>query len=151
MKTLNLAAAVAVGSLGLGLGAAAEEMQMTTGNGQKNWIMTEGVTRHDATLTFGQVHIDGNGWLVIHQIVDGKPVGEKYLGATYVASGETKDVSVALEGYSPKTGEAFVVMLHRDVNENKMFDFVFVDGGPHVVDKAVFEDNKMIALTFAAP
>jgi 16S rRNA G966 N2-methylase RsmD len=41
-------------------------------------------------------------------------------------------------------------MLHRDVNENKVFDFVFVDP-PHVLDRAVFEGNKMIALVFQAP
>jgi hypothetical protein len=145
-------AAVAAGSLGLWLPVSSEEMpQMTTGNGEKNWIKTEGVIREGATFTFGEVQIDGNGWLVIHQIVDGKPVGEKYLGATYIASGESKSVDVTVEDYSPKLGEAFVVMLHRDVNENKVFDFVFVDGGPHVVDKAVFEGSKMVALTFAAP
>jgi hypothetical protein len=146
-----MVAAAAVGTSSFCFAANSEDMQMTTGNGQKNWIMTDGVTRQGITFTFGKVQIDGNGWLVIHQIVDGKPVGEKYLGATYIATGETKDVSVTVGGYSPKEGEAFVVMLHRDVNENKAFDFVFVDGGPHVVDKAVFEDNKMIALTFAAP
>jgi hypothetical protein len=139
--------------LGASVWATAEDtpqMQMTTGNGEKNWIMTNGVVRQGSTFTFGQVEIDGNGWLVIHQIVDGKPVGEKYLGATYLESGKVKDVAVTVD-YEPKEGEAFVVMLHRDVNENKTFDFVFVDGGPHVVDKAVFEGDKMIALTFAAP
>lgn len=136
--------------IGLCLPAAAADYQMTTGNGEKNWIVVEGVARSGATFRFREAHIDGNGWLVIHQIVDGKPVGEKYLGATYIASGTSKDVAVSVAPYAPKTGEMFVVMLHRDVNENKAFDFVFVDP-PHVLDKAVFEGSKMIALTFAAP
>jgi hypothetical protein len=41
-------------------------------------------------------------------------------------------------------------MLHRDVNENKTFDFVFVDER-NVLDKAVFEGTKMIGHPFAAP
>jgi hypothetical protein len=123
--------------------------QMTRGNGDKNWIVTEGVARAGQTFTFKEVKIDGNGWLVIHQIVDGKPVGEKYLGASYVASGVSKNVALTVD-YKPAAGEPFVVMLHRDVNENKVFDFVFVDP-PHVLDRAVFEGNKMIALVFQAP
>ena len=44
----------------------------------------------------------------------------------------------------------FLVMLHRDVNENREFDFVFVDER-NVSDKAVFEGAKMIAHPIAAP
>ena len=44
----------------------------------------------------------------------------------------------------------FIVMLHRDVNENKVFDFVFVDER-NVLDKAAFEGTKMIGHHFAAP
>ena len=50
----------------------------------------------------------------------------------------------------PEPGEMFIVMLHRDVNENQVFDFVFVDER-NVLDKAVFEGSKMIAHHFAAP
>ena len=39
--------------------------QLVIGNGDKNWIVTEGVRRVDGTLTFSEVQIDGNGWLVI--------------------------------------------------------------------------------------
>ena len=148
MRAMGLRLALAFGA-GFAAAAAAAGM-MTTGNGEKNWILVDGVKRSSATFTFREAHIDGNGWLVIHQIVDGKPVGEKYLGATYIASGTTANLAVTVTDYSPKAGEPFVVMLHRDVNENKVFDFIFVDP-PHVLDKAVFEGDKMIALTFAAP
>ena len=40
--------------------------------------------------------------------------------------------------------------LHRDVNENEEFDFVFVDEH-HVLDKAVFEGDKMIGHAVPAP
>lgn len=123
--------------------------EMTMGNGDANWIVTDGATRDGATFSFPKVKIDGNGWLVMHPFKDGKPVGEIYVGATYIADGESTDVSITVDS-EPKAGEMFIVMLHRDVNENKEFDFVFVDE-KNVLDKAVFEGSKMIAHAIPAP
>ncbi len=148
MRTRSLAPIILIAGLYLAAALPAAA-QMTMGDGDKNSIVTDGVTRSGATFTFKDVVIDGNGWLVIHQIVNGKPIGEKYIGASYIKSGENKNVALTID-YAPAAGEAFLVMLHRDVNENKTFDFIFVDP-PHVLDKAVFEGNKMIAHTFAAP
>ena len=128
---------------------ASETHVMTMGNGQNNWIITQGISRSGATFTVPEAKIDRNGWLVIHQVVNGKPVGEKYLGATYIAAGVNKNVVVTVD-YTPQSGETFLIMLHSDVNENKVFDFVFVDP-PNVLDKAVFEADRMIALIFTAP
>ena len=44
----------------------------------------------------------------------------------------------------------FIVMLHRDANENKVLDFVFIDE-TNVMDLAVFEGTKMIGHAIAAP
>lgn len=130
--------------------AVAEEApQITMGNGDKNWIITDGATRTDATFTFPEVHIDGNGWLVMHPFENGKPNGNIYVGHTYVASGTSKDVDITVSP-TPNAGDMFIVMLHRDVNENKEFDFVFVDER-NVLDKAVFEGNKMIGHAYPAP
>lgn len=126
-----------------------EAPQRTIGNGEANWIVTEGATRDEATFLFREVRIDGNGWLVMHPFKDGKPVGDIYVGATYLASGENRDVAITVDPV-PSTGDMFIVMLHRDVNENQEFDFVFVDE-INVLDKAVFEGNKMIGHAFAAP
>ena len=46
-------------------------------------------------------------------------------------------------------GELFIVMLRRDLNENRILDFVFVDD-VNVIDKAVFEGNTMICHTIPA-
>jgi hypothetical protein len=126
-----------------------EAPTVTTGNGKANWIVTEGATRDGATFSFREVRIDGNGWLVMHPFKDGKPVGNVYVGATYLEEGENRDVAVTVDSV-PEPGEMFIVMLHRDVNENQVFDFVFVDER-NVLDKAVFEGTKMIAHPFAAP
>ena len=129
--------------------APAEAPTLTTGNGKANWIVTEGATRDGATFSFREVRIDGTGWLVMHPFKDGKPVGKVYVGATYLEDGENRDVAITVDSL-PEPGEMFIVMLHRDVNENKVFDFVFVDER-NVLDKAVFEGTKMIAHHFAAP
>ena len=47
-------------------------------------------------------------------------------------------------------GEMFIVMLHRDTNENEILDFIFVDE-QNVMDRAVFEGSTMIGHAIAAP
>ena len=127
--------------------AAAPEIVL--GNGEANWIIVEGVSRDHATLTFSEVRIDGNGWLVLHPFKDGKPVGELYVGHSYIEDGDNRNVEITLDA-EPAAGDMFIVMLHRDVNENQEFDFVFVDE-INVLDKAVFEGNTMIAHAIAVP
>ncbi len=129
--------------------APSETPQRTTGNGEANWIVTDGATRDAATFSFREVRIDGNGWLVMHPFRDGKPVGDIYVGATYLTNGENRDVAITVDPV-PEAGDMFIVMLHRDVNENRAFDFVFVDER-NVLDKAVFEGTMMISHPFAAP
>lgn len=126
---------------------AAEKIRLA--NGEKNWIIVDGVTRDDKTLTFAEVHIDGNGWLVMHPFEGGKPNGDKYVAASYVQSGSNKNVDIKVhKGIT--NGEKFIVMLHRDVNQNKVLDFVFTsDVG--VMDEAVFEGSTMIAHVVSAP
>lgn len=128
---------------------AEETPKITMGNGAKNWITVEGVKREGSTLTFREVQIDGNGWLVIHPFEDGKPNGDKYVAATYLKDGKNEDVEI--EVYKGlETGEMFIVMLHRDSNENAVLDFVFVDDR-NVMDRAVFEGTRMIAHAIPAP
>jgi hypothetical protein len=130
-------------------GGEAAAPQITLGNGDANWIVTEGATRNGATLSFKEVHIDGNGWLVLHPFKGGKPDGKVVVGHTFVTSGDNTDVAITVDP-APAAGDQFIVMLHRDVNENGEFDFVFVDER-NVLDKAVFEGTKMIAHAFVAP
>jgi hypothetical protein len=132
--------------------AAAQETGPATfsmGNGEKNWIVVEGVARDESTLTFSEVQIDGNGWLVIHPFEDGVPNGDKYIASTYLTDGKNINVDIHVQkGLEP--GEMFIVMLHKDVNENKVLDFVFIDE-TNVLDRAVFEGSKMIGHAISAP
>ena len=118
-------------------------------NGDDNWIITDGASRDGAIFHFSEVHIDGNGWLVMHPFEDGKPNGNIYVGATYLKDGDNRDVDITVDP-EPSSGDKFIVMLHRDVNENQEFDFVFVDS-MNVLDKAVLEGRTLIAHEFVAP
>ena len=123
--------------------------QISIGNGENNWITVEDVTRNQSTLTFSEVQIDGNGWLVIHPFEDGAPNGDKYVASTYLEDGKNLDVTIKVHK-GLVSGEMFIVMLHRDVNENKVLDFVFIDE-QNVMDTAVFEGSTMIGHAIAAP
>jgi hypothetical protein len=149
MKILNRVTnvvAVVTAMVGASL-AAAQGVSM--GNGSQNWITVDDVTREDSILTFSEVRIDGNGWLVIHPFENGVPNGDKYIAATYLKSGKNSDVAIdVIKGLAP--GEMFIVMLHRDSNENGVLDFIFVDDD-NVLDLAVFEGSTMIGHAVATP
>lgn len=122
---------------------------ITMGNGDKNWINVEDVKRDGTVLTFSEVHIDGDGWLVIHPFEDGAPNGDKYVASTFLKDGQNSDVNIEVfKGLAP--GEMFIVMLHSDSNANEILDFVFVDD-QNVMDLAVFEGNKMIGHAIPTP
>lgn len=150
--TIRSVALVSAVSLTLSLGAwvyAQESQPITMGNGDRNWIVIDNVQRDGNVLTFKEVQISGNGWLVIHPFEDGRPNGDKYVASTYLTNGKTSNVSIEVfKGLS--AGEQMIVMLHRDVNDNKVLDFVFVDDR-NVRDTAVFEGNQMIGHVVTAP
>ena len=129
---------------------APKRSEVTVGNGEANWIITDGATRDGATFVFPEVQINGNGWLVMHPFEGGKPNGNIYVGSTYVSSGNNNNVAITVDA-EPATGDMFIVMLHRDVDEDQQFDFVFVGDTGQVEDTAVFEGNTMIGHPYAAP
>jgi len=132
----------------VGEGAA---QRMSRGNGEANWIKTDGLRRDGRKFTVPEVRIDGPGWLVLHPFEDGRPVGEIYVGARYLASGTHENVEISVTtAPEPAKGTMFILMLHSDVDDDGTFDFVFVDP-PHVADKAVFEGMTMIAHVISAP
>jgi hypothetical protein len=95
------------------------------------------------------VKIDGNGWLVVHPFENGAANGDKYVGKTYVKDGKNSNVRIeVLKGLTQ--GEMFIVMMHRDGNENKELDFIFIDE-TNVMDRAVFEGSRMIWHAIPAP
>ena len=146
--------------------------KMTMGNGELNAIAIDGVSLVEGGVVFSEVRIDSgevksfrgtstaisipevtiekNGWIVLHPVIDGRPDGDMVSGYTYVPAGTNTDVMIRFD-HPAKAGDKFLVMLHSDVNEDRVFDFVFVEDGINVEDAAVFEGMNMIAHIFALP
>ncbi len=150
----------------------AERPAITIGNGDRNWIVVDGFTKSETsstyteqritgqrsalrrgdgtTFTFAEVHIEGDGWLVMHPFINGAPNGDYVAGYTFVEGGTNQNVAVTINP-APASGDRYMVMLHSDTNQDRVFDFVFVEDGINVEDRAVFEGSKMIAHAIAVP
>ncbi|MEM7780652.1 MAG: hypothetical protein AAF697_09705 [Pseudomonadota bacterium] len=146
--------------------------QITLGNGEHNAIETQGLTRaegvtHFSTtrvdgeetstfrgdsvaLTFPQVVIEQPGFLVLHPVMDGRPNGDIVSGFAYLEAGANADVTVRLNTPAD-AGSKFLVMLHTDIDNDRVLDFVFIEDGINVEDTAVFEGTRMIAHIVTVP
>lgn len=146
--------------------------QITMGNGEANAIIVDGVTRANGHTSFSEIRVDGehvssfradshaitfpsvtaagNSFIVLHPVMDGRPNGDMVSGFTYVPAGTHEDVTIRID-HPADPGRKFLVMLHRDMDEDRVLDFVFVEDGINVEDTAVFEGTRMIAHIFAVP
>lgn len=149
-----------------------ETPQITMGNGEANSIQTEGLVRQTGETVFSEVRMDGdaistfranstaitfpevvtaqNSWIVLHPVIDGRPDGDMVSGFSYVDAGTNADVTIQID-HPAEAGDKFLVMLHKDADEDRVFDFVFVEDGINVEDVAVFEGTHMIAHIIAVP
>ncbi|MEM7767022.1 MAG: hypothetical protein AAF253_05990 [Pseudomonadota bacterium] len=152
--------------------APADAPQITMGNGEANAISVGGLARVEGETTFSAVRVDGGvvstmratsssirfpevvieqpGWLVLHPVIDGRPDGDMVSGFTYVDAGTSADVDVRID-HPADPGDKFLVMLHGDIDRDRVFDFVFVEDGINVEDTAVFEGTRMIAHMIEVP
>ena len=146
--------------------------QITMGNGEKNSITVEGLSRIDGVTHFSEIRVDGDtvsslradstaitfpevviekaGFLVLHPVVDGRPNGDMVSGFAYLNPGQNTDVTIKID-HPADVGTKFLVMLHSDVDQDRVLDFVFVADGINVEDTAVFEGTHMIAHIIAVP
>ncbi|MEO0608570.1 MAG: hypothetical protein AAFY82_10095 [Pseudomonadota bacterium] len=146
--------------------------QMSLGNGAANMIQMDGLTRAETVTQFSEVRVDGEavymfrgdstaitfpkvviedpGFIVLHPVIDGRPNGDMVSGFTYLDAGETEQVTIQID-HPADVGTPFLVMLHSDVDGDRVLDFNFVEDGINVADTAVFEGTKMIAHIFAVP
>lgn len=176
MTLKSLTAMLAITGLTMGCATAepteAAPPQITMGNGEANMIMVEGLTRTEGVTHFSEVRVDGAavstfradstaitfpkvviekpGFLVLHPVMDGRPNGDMVSGFAYLNAGENKDVTIRID-HPADIGSKFLVMLHSDVDQDRVLDFVFVEDGINVEDTAVFEGTHMIAHIIAVP
>jgi hypothetical protein len=149
-----------------------ERSQITMGNGTANAIQVEGLTRQNGKSIASEVRVDGTdvstlranttavtfpavtiekaGWIVLHPVIDGRPDGDIVSGFTYLNPGQSENVTIRIQ-HPADAGDRFLAMLHSDVDQDRVFDFVFVEDGINVEDTAVFEGTRMIAHLIALP
>ncbi len=121
--------------------------EVTLGNGDENAIEQAGMNRVGPTLIVPSVMAEMDSFLVLHAFQDGHAVQTDYVASAFVPAGKSEDVMIRLE-QTPETGEPFIIMLHRDVNADGMFQF---GDGVTVPDAPVFEGSTLIASPMAAP
>jgi len=132
MITLNktgIAAALIVASSGMAFSAAhAENALDTAAQPLSHSVVVKSVTAAQ------------DGWVVIHKVMDGKPVVPTSIGHTYVKAGTTTDVYVPLtDSYD---GDTVIAMLHSDDGEPGVYQFG-ADGTDF--DKPVAVDGNVVA------
>jgi hypothetical protein len=145
---------------------------LTMGNGEANAIQVDGLVRAKSKTTFSEIRVDGEmvktfranstavtfpevviekaGWVVLHPVIDGRPNGDMVSGYTYLDAGRNENVTLRID-HPADAGDKFLVMLHSDVDQDRVFDFVFLEDGINVEDTAVFEGSRMIAHIFSLP
>ncbi|MEO0440499.1 MAG: hypothetical protein AAF067_06435 [Pseudomonadota bacterium] len=170
--TLSCAISLALLSVTASAQDTPQRAQITMGNGAANAIQVEGLTRQDeetfvsevrvdganvstlransTAVTFPDVTIEKPGWLVLHPVIDGRPDGDIVSGFSYLNAGRNTDVDIRIH-HPAGAGDKFLVMLHSDVDQDRVFDFVFVEDGINVEDTAVFEGTRMIAHLITLP
>ena len=102
-------------------------------------VDTGGVTSTGSAITFGHVMADKDGYLVLHEVKDGKVVAPASVGHTAIKAGDNPTVTID-SAVPLDNGTQIVAMLHEETNGNTTYDFgegstevdipVMVDGAP---------------------
>ncbi len=120
---------------------------ITPGNGQTNQITLDGLSRVGSTLYVPSVQAETPSFLVVHPFVDGVPLREDYTAATYIPAGISEAVPLLLDD-TPDIGSRMIIMLHKDANDDGLFQF---GDGITVPDVPLIEGTTMIALPAETP
>ncbi|WP_428669547.1 DUF7282 domain-containing protein [Roseibium sp.] len=97
------------------------------------------------SVTIDKVTMPADGWLVIHEIKDGKPQAPQSIGHAPVKAGENANITVTLD-MDVAPGSKVLAMLHEDTGTIGTYEF-----GPGSTDndKPVMADGKPVVLPVA--
>lgn len=109
-------------------------------------IMTNDVKINGDQVTLSDVKADQDGYIVLHAVLDGKPVVPASIGHAMVKKGDNKNVVITSD-YPLVNGEDYVAMLHVESNGNQTYDF---GPGSTKVDTPVMKDGKIALSQFTA-
>ena len=108
--------------------------------------MTNDVKINGDQVTLSDVKADQDGYIVLHAVLDGKPVVPASIGHAMVKKGDNKNVVITSD-YPLVNGEDYVAMLHVESNGNQTYDF---GPGSTKVDTPVMKDGKIALSQFPA-
>ena len=108
-------------------------------------VAVEGAKIEGNAVVFPSVLIDKDGYVVIHEVKDGKPVIPGSIGHTALKAGTMENVSVAISG-GAKADTDYMAMIHYETNGNGKYDFA--DGMTDVDTPGMKPDGTPYALTF---
>ncbi len=127
--------------------AAAFSLAAGTAAFAKDMIDTSNVKVKGDTVTFSEVMANAKGYLVIHDMKNGKPVEPGSIGHTWIRKGDNKMVKVTTTKRL-KPGHTYLAMLHKDTNNNRKFDF---GKGSTNVDTPMKMNGKPVTKKFTVP
>lgn len=84
--------------------------------------------------------LPSNGWIVVHEVQDGKPVVTGSIGHAWVSAGPSENISVPVSGVA--SGDQVVVMLHLDTGAPKIFEFA--NGNVENLDPPVVNEGNPV-------
>jgi hypothetical protein len=99
----------------------------------------------DETVTIDSVTATADGFVVIHEVIDGQVQAPQSIGHAPVKAGTTGNVPVRLD-QPVAPGSTLLAMLHGDTGTIGVYEF-----GPGSVDndKPVVVDGKPVVVTFS--
>ena len=139
MKTRTLMAATAITALTAGAALAQDAMQ--------DDMMMDGMMMSGTTVTFPQIDVAQDGYVVIHETnADGSPVVPASIAHAPIMAGTNSNVVVEDPG-GRTAGANYVAMLHVEDNGNSTYDF---GEGMTDVDVPVMMNGAPVTSSFTA-
>lgn len=118
----------------------------SSGAAEKAKIRMGSMMKGDANrVTFAKISAQEDGYIVIHEMQDGKPVVPGSIGNASVKAGDNSDVTVTTDKELSEDSE-YAAMLHAETNGNATYDF---GEGSTDVDTPVTVNGKPVVITFS--
>ena len=132
-----------LGSIGLMAVAGCYQVPQSTAASYEDGTIAASDQAAGSSVTVATVGMPSTGWVVIHEMRDGKPVVPASIGHAYVPAGPTSNLVIPLSA-PVASGDKVMAMLHLDTGNAKVFEFG--NGGNEVQDKPVLRDGKPVAV-----
>lgn len=139
MKTRMIGASL--GCIGLMALSACYQVPQSTAASYEEGQISASDQAAGTSITVAAIGMPSTGWLVVHEMQNGKPVTPASIGNVYVPAGPSTNVVVPLSA-PVKSGDQVMAMLHLDTGVAKVFEYG--NGAVEEHDKPVIRDGKPV-------